>query len=247
MRCFALCVTVSFSLISFGCPVTPNGGAIALTFDFSDGDNGWDAGWADYRIEDEDLLQLEAGIRDLPDDLNTDGTGFYIQGLNSPDDLFMFLKRRLGPDEGIAAGRTYEVRYTIRVASNAPTGCFGVGGSPGESVYLKAGASGREPEPVPDSQNTLRMNIDIGNQAEGGANASVVGTIGNGLPCEDYPDPSQVPYVSLVREHTHTTDVAADEEGTIWLIVGTDSGYESVTALYYQRIDVELTPADASP
>ena len=33
------------------------------------------------------------------------------------------------------------MQFTIVLASNAPSGGLGIGGSPGESVYLKAGAS----------------------------------------------------------------------------------------------------------
>ncbi len=41
----------------------------------------------------------------------------------------------------------------------------GIGGSPGESVYVKAGATTEEPLIIEDSDGWLRMNIDKGNQA----------------------------------------------------------------------------------
>ena len=36
--------------------------------------------------------------------------------------------------------------------------------------------------------------------------------------------------------------VTSDAQGTLWLLVGTDSGYESTTALYYDTIRVVLEP-----
>ena len=67
-------------------------------------------------------------------------------------------------------------------AFNRP-GCFGVGGAPGESVWIKAGATAIEPLAIRDS-SYLRMNIDIGNQSGGGAHAVVLGDIANSRSCE---------------------------------------------------------------
>jgi len=57
----------------------------------------------------------------------------------------MFLKRRLSSADGVVVGMSYEITFKIVFASGAPTGCGGIGGAPGESVYLKAGASPAEP------------------------------------------------------------------------------------------------------
>ena len=37
-------------------------------------------------------------------------------------------------------------------------------------------------------------------------------------------------------------DVMADESGALWFIVGTDSGFEGLTTLYYDTITVVLEP-----
>jgi hypothetical protein len=166
--------------------------------------------------------------------------GFYIQGINRSADLFMFLKRRLAIEDGIVAGRTYRVEYVMTLASNAPSGCGGIGGAPGESVYLKAGASPNEPLAVLQSNGYLRMNVDKGNQSQGGTAASVAGNIANGIPCEQ-----ALPYLSyalIQRAHQHTTNVTANANGELWLLVGTDAGFEGLTSLYYQSIRVRLIP-----
>lgn len=223
-----------------------DGGGIWISFDFKDGESGWVAGFADYHADQADELMLDAGIEPLPDEMRACGTGFYIQGLNLSDDLFMFLKRRLGPEDGVEANRTYRVRFQIVFASNAPSGCFGIGGAPGESVYLKAGASGVEPVPELGVDGYYRMNVDKGNQSSGGPAASVAGNIANGIRCEDLPAPGNCPYVSLPVWHRHDHEVTANADGELWLLVGTDSGFEGLTGLYYQRIEVRLVPVAGS-
>lgn len=212
---------------------------VTEAFDFAQGAQGWNAGFADVPVDPNDTYELDSGIRDLPDDLGTDGTGYLLQSHNRSDDAFMYLTRKLSAADGIVAGQSYQARFTIKFASNAPSNAAGIGGAPGESVVLKAGASTIEPRAVADG-DMLRMNIDKGNNSTGGSDASVVGNIANGLELED--GQTSVPYVSMTRESTHTATVKADDQGNLWLIVGADSGFEGLTAIYFQSIAVTLTP-----
>ena len=213
---------------------------IQLSFDFRNGTLGWQSGFADYAPDTNinDVYELRSEIRPLPSEIGT-GTGFFLQGHNRSDDLFMFLKRRLTTADGVIPGQRYDVNYTIVFASNACTFCAGVGGHPGLSVYLKTGASPIEPMPYGPGQ---RMNVDKGEQSQSGMAASVAGDIANGL---SY-DPLR-PYVSLQRSHLHTRRITATSEGELWLLVGTDSGFEGLTQLFYQRIEVTLTPVGPPP
>jgi len=221
---------------------------VSVSFDFRNGSLGWEAGFADYppATDKNDLYELRAELRKLPPELGVNGTGFYMQGVNRSDDLFMFLKRRLDSADGIVAGQTYQITFTLVFASAAQSGCVGVGGSPGDGVGLKAGASPAEPIALLDASplaGWLRMNVGKGNQGQGGLAASPTGSIANGVPCGSAP-PS---YISIQRTHQHTSLVNANSRGEIWLLVGTDSGYEGGTGLYYQRIDVTLTPVSPPP
>ncbi len=212
--------------------------SIRLEFDFRQGAQDWEAGFAEYSPEMEGMV-LEAEIRPLPSELGINGTGYYVQGINHSDDLFIFLKRRLGTDDGLVPGQEYRVVFTIVFASNAPGGAVGIGGPPGESVYLKAGASTVEPEVYLDSDTGYYvMNVDkgSGNSASGAA-ASVVGNIANGLSAEEGPR-----YISLERQHEHEYTVSASSDGELWLLAGTDSGFEGLTGIYYQSIVVTLIP-----
>jgi hypothetical protein len=211
---------------------------IVIGDDFREGLRGWVTGFADYSPVSEGL-ELEAGLRTLPGELGVEGTGLMLTGHNRSDDLFMFLKKGLGPANGIIPHQPYEVRFMIRFASNVGEDCGGIGGSPGESVYLKAGASGQEPEVVLDPlDDHYRMTVDIGNQSEGGAAASVAGNIVNGTTnCFE-----GAPFVTVSRSHLHTSIVTSSDQGELWLLVGTDSGFEGRTTLYYQSVSAMLVP-----
>jgi hypothetical protein len=211
---------------------------IVIGDDFREGQRGWITGFADYSPVSEGL-DLDAGLRPLPAELGVEGTGLMITGNNLSDDLFMFLSKRLGPSNGIFPDQPYEVRFMITFASNVGEHCGGIGGSPGESVYLKAGASGEEPEVVLDPlDDHYRMTVDIGSQAEGGAAASVVGNIVNGtMNCFE-----GAPFVTVSRSHLHTSIVMSDHKGELWLLIGTDSGFEGRTTLYYQSVSAMSIP-----
>ena len=237
-----LAVFISFTLICFA-QVTP--ATVSVSFDFRNGALGWQAGFADYppTTDKNGFYQLLAEVRTLPPELGVNGTGFYIQGNYHSDDLFMFIKRRLNSDDGIVAGQTYQISYTLVFASSVQSGCVGVGGSP--AVTLKAGASPAEPIALFDSSpliSWLRMNVGK-DPNQGNIAASPTGTIANGIPCGS----AQNSYVSIQRTHQHTSLVNANANGELWLLIGTDSGFEGLTALYYQRIDVTLTPVSPPP
>lgn len=246
-------ISVLFLLIVFSnagiAQTTP--APITVSYDFRNGAQGWQSGFADYPpATDTGIYELKAEIQALPPELGVNGTGFYFQGHNRSDDLFMFLKRRLSSQDGILPGQTYEITFKVVFASPAQTACGGIGGAPGESVFMKAGASPAEPlallTPPPSDARVfswLLMNVDKSNQSQSGIAASVVSTIANGHPC----DPFFREYVSVERVHQHTSVVNANSKGELWLLVGTDSGYEGMTAIYYQRIEVTLAPINPRP
>jgi hypothetical protein len=236
--CLTACAMAA-SYYTLSASATPS--PVSLSFDFRNGALGWQAGFAEYPQDSyTDSYELLSEIRSLPPELGINGTGFYIQGNNLSDDLFMFLKRRLTSADGVVAGQVYQLDFTITFASRDQSGCVGEG----TVVYLKAGAIPAEPLAFVDStpDRSFQMNVDKGVQARSGMAASVIGNITNGMPCVSSPDP----WVSVQRTHQHTSLVSANSKGELWLLVGTDSAYEGFTSLYYQRIDVTLTPVETT-
>lgn len=217
-------------------PPTSPVGDVEFDFNFGSGAEGWTAGYADLPVGyDQSLFELESAHRSLPQGL--EGSAIYIQGHNRSDDLFMFLKRQI---DGLEPSATYSVSVSIDLAANVPLGTFGIGGSPGESVFVKAGASSFEPLAEPGSEDHLRMNIDKGNQAGDGSQMRVIGDVANP---EVVGDEYRIKNLSSGPD---LLNVTADSEGRAWLIVGTDSGFEGLTSLYYDRISFALNHSDPS-
>jgi hypothetical protein len=53
-------------------------------------------------------------------------------GVNRSDDLWLYVKKR---HDGLSTGRLYDARVSLTILAEIPRQCFGVGGSPGESVW----------------------------------------------------------------------------------------------------------------
>ena len=221
-----------------GSPALGKSREIVLTGDFNHGSKGWLAGFTDYNLLTTDLRML-AELRALPDEIDQNRSGFFIQSMNRSDDVFMFLKKHVSAEDGVEPNQLYRVFFDIGMSSNAPSGCGGVGGSPGESVYLKAGGSTDEPLASLAEAGEVRLTIDKGQQSVGGRDVGVAGTIANGTSC----DGQSSPYVSIRKQYAHPFPVRTDDRGAFWLVAGTDSAYEGLTGLYFESITVRINPA----
>ena len=197
--------------VECGCVEPP----LEFTYTFKAGQEGWKAGFADYPVGENDFYEK----------------GFKITGNNHSDDLFMFITR---PVADLRPNATYQLVVEVEFASNAPQSSFGIGGSPGSSVYLKAGAVDEEPKAIQDG-DFWQMNLDKGNQSQAGADMQVLGTVGTNR--EDF----TYALVTLDNRDDPFT-VQTNDQGVLWVIIGTDSGFEGTTTLYYHRITLRLLP-----
>ncbi len=204
-----------------------------LTWDFSEGSNNWQGDFADYPPGEEEFYELDSGLRPLPESLGDD-TALFITGANRSDDLFMYFRREI---DGLVPNTNYQVTFEIELASNAPDGSFGIGGSPANSVFLKAGATLVEPLPLilDTSENVLRLNIDKGNQSNAGADSVLLGDIAKP---EDAP--FNFDYAKIERTNQQPFSFRTDDSGSAWLYFGTDSGFEGTTTLYYTNFSAEF-------
>lgn len=225
-------VALSFlCLVLMSCGKDDDGPATqTFTYDFETDNDGWIAGFSDYPADwEEDRFEFEFEHADLPESVNESGKSLFISGRNISDDLFMFLKREI---TGLKANHEYQVTVEIELASQYPEESVGIGGSPGGSVYLKAGGSTEEPLTV-EENGEIRMNIDKGNQSQGGSDMQVLGNIG--IPGDVFA------YELIQRDNKdQPQQLRSDSEGNLWIIVGTDSGFEGTTTLYYNSITFTL-------
>lgn len=207
--------------------------SLVFSWDFSQGTSNWLGGFADYPVGEEDFYELDFGLRSLPSNLGGE-TSLFITGNNHSDDLFMYFRNVV---TGLAPETTYSVKFNVELASNAPDGSIGIGGSPANSVYLKAGVTQFEPLATiaPDS-NFWLLNADKGNQSQSGQDALLLGDIAK-------PDDGTFDYALITRDNSaQPFTFRTDNSGSAWLFFGTDSGYEGTTALYYTNFRAEFTP-----
>lgn len=201
------------------------------SYDFSVSDFSWAGGFSDFPADvDSASYELKFAYANQP---VNNKKSLMISGNNHSDDLFMYVKKMV---TGLAPDTEYTLTYEIEFASDAKKGSFGVGGAPGESVFLKAGATEIEPKSVIDGQMYL-MNIDKGNQSESGEDMVKLGDISVSADATGYAvtSRSNSPYDPNSDYHQPIV-VRSNSRGELWLIVGTDSGYEGITTLYYTRI-----------
>lgn len=202
----------------------------SFTYDFEEGTEGWTAGFSDYPAEwEEDRFEFSFEHTDLPQEVNENSQALMLSGRNISDDLFMFIKKNI---TGLKPDQPYLLHVEVELASQYPEESVGIGGSPGGSVYLKAGGTAIEPQPVMED-GEIRMNIDKGNQSQGGADMQVLGTVG--IPGEEFS------YQFIQRDNLQNPlELRSDASGNLWVIVGTDSGFEGTTTLFYNSITLRL-------
>ena len=200
-----------------------------FTSNFQTNAEGWTGDFADYPNDPnvKSLYELQFSYSTLPSPLNATDGALKQSGNNRSDDLFMFVKRKF---TGLAPNTSYKIDMEVEIATNAASGGVGAGGPPGEAVYIKAGATTNEPLKVLDKANFYIMNIDKGLQSKGGSDMKVIGDFANGTPL--------FTYKLKVLKTTDPISVKSNSDGEFWIIVGTDSGYESVTTIYYNSIKV---------
>jgi len=164
----------------------------------------------------------------------------YLEADNVPKTLFLFVKRRLGPGDGLVASTSYKLKWDITYASKIPKKCPHVSHDGGEVIYLKAGGSLVQPRSIQtDSGDAYQLNVDKGHGGVGGPNATVVGNIGLDSPCNPY----VASYKKFDKTHTHSQPISTDSFGHLWLLAGIDSQYNfTKNSIYFLQLKITLVP-----
>lgn len=215
---------------------TPTPGPVTIVSSFAAGFDSWQASYSDYSLGQEATIGFISGHERLPVPLEA-RSGVFLASDNRSDDVFMYLWR---PVTGLAPNRRYRIDLTIAFATNAPPGCAGAGGAPGESVYIKAGASPRAPVNEIAS-GKVTVNVDKGNQSQSGTEVVSIGDFAQEEPsatCTDAPYQNKA-----LSTGASGPFVTSDGAGRLWLVIGTDSGSEGHTRVYFLEVEAVLTPA----
>ncbi|HEX6375644.1 MAG TPA: hypothetical protein VFZ91_07975 [Allosphingosinicella sp.] len=211
-----------------------------MPFSFAAGIDGFTADFADYSPGQEigpNGILFNSEFRRLPAPLDN-RFGLLVAGTNRSDDLFMFIWREVS---GLVPGRSYRVATEVTIATNVPAGCAGIGGAPGESVVIKAGASPVRPAKAINAAGNVGVNFDkdAGPLTVGGNQVFTIGDFsGGGGTC------GQGVYApkTLRSPDDRIPTLTADSGGRLWIVIGTDSGFEDRTEIYYLEGAVTFTP-----
>ncbi|WP_395344399.1 hypothetical protein PN836_006440 [Ningiella sp. W23] len=234
------CLVAGFiSVLIGGCGSSNDAESPQVAIDFSESNNNFKAVFSDYypsreAQNNEEFYQLAARHERLPSPYDTQ-SGWYLASMNRSDDIFMSIK---GYSTGWEPETHYEVMLSVTIVSNVSSDCVGIGGAPGEALFMKIGASTEEPQNIILGENNSAMyrpNIDKGNQIQSGVNAKTVGDIANGIDCG-----LPVSYKEKTMSLSEPLDVKTDENGGFWLIAGTDSGFEGFTEYFIKSIKLQV-------
>lgn len=233
MKFFQAFCGVSLFILAFACAPEQEVKVFTFSYLFSDSVSGWTADFADYPV-DSTGYHLHFKHDTLPYNINPDSSRYSLKlsGTNiNGDGLFMFIKRKIS---GLRPATTYEVLLNVRLASREPITNNDVDDTSGELVYLKLGALTEEPARIVVSDH-YAVNLDKGEGDLGGDNMILAGNIGVAATTTQY---------TLITRNGGDNDNAilatSDEQGNLWLIVGTDSRFPGRTTVYYTQIDAFL-------
>jgi hypothetical protein len=192
--------------------------------------------YADYPKGQEDFYELEftEGAQ-LPPEIKPNQRGLKVSGNNHSDDLFIYVYKRL---DGLKANTTYQVHFSLEFATNVAANTLGVGGSPGSSVFVKIGAVATKPKRYLESSNYYRVALDKGNQEIDGKDMILLGTIGVDNADSNYYQIKTLPYQpdAKMQEKLKHYTVTSNKKGEVWLILGTDSAFESKSTIFYTNV-----------
>lgn len=232
------CVFTLFTglvLFTSGCSLKEQGfAADALSsdlfsfFDFTQGMQGWEAGFAKYPFGEEDSLMLESSIEAFPSSVGIGGNTLRLAGKNPQSSLFYFIKREIS---GLKPTTTYQLefqmQFVVEVLDSAE--------DPSADVFVKVGAADIQPivaasSNAPDQgYKTNDLNIDIGSEAfQRAPNAVAIGDIA--LPAEG----SSSLFFTSNTKQTFTSKT--DKDGSLWLLVGFDSFTDAWLAFYFNTL-----------
>ena len=83
------------------------------------------------------------------------------------------------------------------------------------------------------------MNLDVGSQSTSGTQAVVLGNVANSRSCEQ----SVQWELKFLQSRSTPEPILVPPDGRAWLLIGADSGFESLTEVYFARASVTLSPA----
>lgn len=206
-------------------------------------------GYVDYEFDMEKDIDFSDIVADVPLDFMEDnfydyefsvedspienmGKAIRIVGDNHSDDMFMGFYKKI---TGLEGNKEYIFKLGFDLGTNVSSNMMGIGGSPGSSVYVKAGIIPIEPKTIVKNDYYRIENIDKANQSKSGKDLKVITDLQktSGDTSNDYE------YKKVMQYFIAKTN----DDGEAYIMIGTDSGFEGLTEVYYDNIKLSVREA----
>lgn len=214
------------------CDDKKTGDTLTYTYQFGNGDEEWQSFFSDYPKGEEEFYELNFQRAPLPDPLDNNTYALKLSGNNHSDDLLSVIYRKFS---GLEPNTKYRVTFDVDMASITPSNSVGVGGSP--DLSFGAGGMATPPSNSVDDQNHYRPNFESALQSgESNDVLTVLGKIGV--------KENNTQWAMINRNNRkHPITLETNNAGELWLMMGTDSGFEATTTLYFKKIIIRLMPS----
>ncbi len=220
----------------FSCDVLePDPETVTFEYNFTQSDHNWEVFYAHFTDPEKAQTELQSDYTSLPSGLNESGNAHFASALNHPENFKILYRLHV---ENLVPFAPYDVRYTIRFATDVPAGCADIGEPAGEDQYIIA----RSHVVQPDTTNIIQfgptalLNIQYFSNPQNWLNESVISDITNSRSCNE---PRQFE-IQEVRTRSDHDAVTADSNGNIWLMFGTHSDIQGDTSVYFTYFKAEF-------
>ncbi len=187
-------------------------------FDFESGSQNWEGGIADYPVLTRDSLSYKFENLQVPNNLLVEGSGLKITADNPHADLFYYFVRQI---TDLMPNTQYKLDFEFLLYVQTDND---IDKSNNDGVYLKIGAVGHEPilvrKIMDNNQEYMVLNIDKGEtNRDSGKDLVMTGEITSFMGIS--------PEVISGNTFDKTIGVKTDADGSLWLIIGVDSGIKT--------------------
>gem|GEM_PF-833104 len=219
-----------------GCDVLESDAPVTtFEYDFTQSDHNWEAFISNYSNADLQQLDFTTDYTNLPSPLSSSENAHFVHAENHPEGFKILYRKQI---DGLEPFTPYQIRYTIRFATDVPSGCDEIGEPAGEDVRVLARSHVVKPDTTNiqgfDFENIL--NIQHLENPQTWLNESTIGDITNTRGCSE----SRQFEMKEIRTRSNFDSLTADSNGRVWLMFGTHTGYQGSTSLYYTYFKAEF-------
>ena len=210
--------------------------SLTLSYVFSESDLGFSIDTADHDVDHQLNGKIRSELTSLPSPYEY-RQGIMFQWQNYSDDIKGFIHKKI---TGLNANSQFSVNFTVEVVTFMSDACVGIGGSPGQSVKVKAALLVDEPTKlIDDITGTAMYRLEVNDGQSGGDDVVVLGHIGLPIPCDDnfFANPVwEIKPLTNDEAFTFTTN----SNGEAWVYVSIDSGFEGESTVYLASVELQI-------